>query len=284
MRTRGHSSRRSGLAARETVALVLLFVLTCLSFIMLDRGNRLDPLKGVLERPIVAAGGLFAGAGDWVSHVGDRFGNVAELRQENERLKAENASLQADAARVQELERENQQLTAQAHFAQQFPQLQLLPARVIYRDPQSRDKYFVINRGSDDGVQIGMAAVSPDFLVGLVTEVEPKTAKVTLIIDQSMHIGVQLQAEPRSPGILDGEWQMGGRLTMKYVDRTVDVKPNTRIITSGLTQRVPKGLLVGYTVSSKKDNQTDSQTIDVWPYANFDSLEAVTIVLNPEQR
>lgn len=275
MRMRGRSP--AGLSRGQTVALILLFILTSSSFIMLDRVNLLDPFKRAGEGPAVAVTGGFAGLGERVRHVGDRFGNVAELRAENERLRAAEA-------RVKELERENQQLTAQANFAVQFPQLRLIPARVISRDPRSLSKYFVINRGAEDGVQVGMAAVSPDFLVGLVTAVEAKTARVTLIVDESMQVGVLLQDDPRAQGILYGQWQKGGRLTMEYVERNITVPPNARIITSGLTQRVPKGLLVGVAANVKKDEQQDYQEIEVLPLTDFDGLESVTIILNPEQR
>ena len=282
MRMRGRSP--AGLSRGQTVALILLFILTSSSFIMLDRVNLLDPFKRAGEGPAVAVTGGFAGLGERVRHVGDRFGNVAELRAENDQLRAENERLRAAEARVKELERENQQLTAQANFAVQFPQLRLIPARVISRDPRSRSKYFVINRGAEDGVQVGMAAVSPDFLVGLVTAVEAKTARVTLIVDESMQVGVQLQDDPRTQGILYGQWQKGGRLTMEYVERNITVPPNARIITSGLTQRVPKGLLVGVAANVKKDEQQDYQEIEVLPLTDFDGLESVTIILNPEQR
>lgn len=282
-RTRGRS--QPFLTWRQTAALIALFVLTSLSFIMLDRDRLIEPFKQFGEHPAQAVSGVFAGLGVRVRHAGDRFGNTAELESENARLRAENDQLLADSARMKELERENQQLTAQARFAKLYPELQLLPARVLGRDPKSRAKYFIINRGADDGVQIGMAAVSPDFLVGIVTAVEPRTARVTLIIDESMQgIGVQLQDDPRAPGNLYGNWQKGGRLTMKHVDRGVTVPPNARIITSGLTQRVPKGLLVGVASKVTKNEQSDSQEIEVIPLAEFDKLESVTIILNPEQR
>src|ERR687885_38389 len=254
MRMRGRSP--AGLSRGQTVALILLFILTSSSFIMLDRVHLLDPFKRAGEGPAVAVTGGFAGLGDRLRHAGDRFGDVTELQAENDRLRAAEA-------RVKELERENQQLTAQAHFAVQFPQLQQIPARVISRDPRSRSKYFIIDRGAEDGVQVGMAAVSPDFLVGLVTAVEAKTARVTLIVDETMQVGVQLQDDPRTQGILYGQWQKGGRLTMEYVERNITVPPNARIITSGLTLRVPKGLLVGVAAKAKKDEQKDYQEIEV---------------------
>lgn len=281
MRPRGHTATNP--TRRGALALVLLVVVTSLSFIMLDRRQVLEPFKAIAAGPGVRIASAFSGLGSGVRRFTDRFTSPADLLAENARLREENNRLLADSARMKELQRENEQLTAQANFAKRFPDLQLLPARVISRDPKSREKFFIINRGSDDGVQVGMAAVSPDFLVGIVTVVEPTSARVMLIIDDSVQVGVQLQDDPRTPGILYGNWQRGGRLTMKYVDRNVDVPPNSKIITSGLTQRVPKGLLVGVTSTSTKNEQSDSQDIEVIPLANFDALESVTIILSPQR-
>lgn len=265
---------------RQLLALVLLFVALSVGFLVLDRQQVLDPLKGLAEPPVRAAAGAMTDAGAGLSRFADRFGDAEALREENRRLRAENAALKADAARAEELERENEQLAAQANLAAKFPQYQNLPARVIGRDPANRQKYLIVNRGAEDGIAVGMPAVSPDFLVGLVTAVEPKRARIMLLIDEEAPpIGVQLQQE-RSLGILRGQWQRGGRLTMEYVDRTITVPPNALVITSGLmTVGVPEGLIVGFTVGANKDVQNDSQTIEVWPYINFDALETVTIVL-----
>ena len=280
--TRPRASTPSALSPRQLVALVLLFVVTSLAFIMLDRRALFDPLKGPVEGPVRAAAEGFTRAGDRVRDFGDRFGNAEALRAENERLRAENERLRASDARVNELERENEQLTAQANFAIKNPKYQLVSARIIGRDPKSREQLLVINRGAEHGIEYGMPVVSPDFLVGIVTEVYPKSAKVRLIIDEGMTLGVQLQEDPRTPGILYGKWQQGGRLTMEYVDRDVIVKPKSPIITSGLTGRAPQGLLVGYVDAVKKDLQKDSQQIAVVPYVNFDDLESVTVILATE--
>lgn len=281
MRPRGAAP--PNLSPRQLLALVLLFAVTGLSFIILDRERLLDPFKGVAEGPVRAVAEVFADAGQRVTGLSDRFGNVEELRAENKRLQDENSALKADSARVKELERENEALIAQANFASKFPQYQYVPARVTGRDPTSRQKYFVINRGAEDGIVKGMPAVSPDFLVGLVTEVYPKSARVTLVIDENApQLGVQLQQE-RSQGVLYGHWQAGGRLTMKYVDRDVVVPPNAPIITSGLTGGVPQGLIVGFAVKTTKDFQNDSQTIEVWPFVDFDSLDTVTIILTTQR-
>lgn len=275
------SPNTASLTRGQIAALVALFIATALVLLLLDRGNRLGPLKGPLERPLLALSERFTSLGEGVRNVGDRFGNTSELQAENDQLKAEIERLRAAEARVHELELENKQLLAQANFAVLYPEYKSVPARVIGRDPTLNEKVLVLDRGSDDGIRKGMPVVSPDFLVGLVTEVTPNRSKVRLIIDQDMYIGVLLQDE-RGAGILYGRWQQGGRLTVRHLNRDVIVQENAKIITSGLTAGVPKGLLVGFATSWRKDEPTDTLQVEVAPYVNFDSLESVSIVLtNP---
>jgi rod shape-determining protein MreC len=204
------------------------------------------------------------------------------LQAENDRLQAQNQQLPAAEARVKDLERENAQLTDQANFAVKFPEYQSVPARVIGRDPTSSENVLVLDRGSDDGLVVGMPVVSPNFLVGVITEVYPQRSKVRLIIDQDMQVGVLLQ-DKRSAGVMYGNWQQGGRLIVKHIDRDVQIDTGAQIITSNLTSHIPQGLLVGFVASVKMDPQTDTQQLEVIPYVNFDTIEAVSIILTSER-
>jgi rod shape-determining protein MreC len=281
-RMASRSSSNAPLTRGQLTALVVLFIITAFALLMLDRRSLLNPLKGAAERPIMALSERFTALGDGLRHFSERFGNVADLRAENERLQAENDRLRAADARVKELERENTQLTAQANFAKLFPDLQSVPARVIGRDPTSSEKVLIIDRGSDDGLVVGMPVVSPDFFVGQIVEVYPQRSKVRLIIDQDMHVGVLLQDE-RGAGVMDGRWQSGGRLTVRFIDRDVPVKLGSSIITSNLTNHVPKGLVVGFVTKITKDEQTDTLQLEVVPYVNFDGLESVSVILTGER-
>ena len=276
------SSNGAPLTRGQLLALVLVFVVTALALLTLDRRNLLGPLKGVIERPLFAVSEQFTSLGNGLREFTSRFGNVGELRTENERLQAENDRLRASDARVKELELENKQLTEQANFAVKFPQYKSVPARVIGRDPTLAQKVLVIDRGSDDGIKMGMPVVSPSFLVGLVTEVAPRQAKVRLIIDQNMQIGVLLQQE-RAAGIMYGRWQQGGRLTVQHIGRDVTIAPNAIVVTSNWTLHVPQGLPIGFVTKVTRDEQADSQQLEVAPYVNFDSLETVSIILTDEQ-
>jgi rod shape-determining protein MreC len=275
------SPNTASLTRGQIATLVALFIATALVLLLLDRGNRLGPLKGPLERPLLALSERFTSLGEGVRDFGDRFGNTKDLEAENARLQAEIERLQGAEARVHELELENKQLLAQANFAVLYPEFKSVPARVIGRDPTLNEKVLVLDRGSNDGVRKGMPVVSPDFLVGMVVEVSPNRSKVRLIIDEGMQIGVLLQDE-RGAGIMYGRWQQGGRLTIEHINRDMEVEPRDTIITSTLTSGMPKGLPIGFVTSWRKDELTDTLIVEAVPYVNFDGLESVSIVLtNP---
>ena len=276
------SSNNAPLTRGQLLALILVFIVTALALLTLDRRNLLGPLKGVVERPIFALSERFTSVGNGLRTFTAQFGNVGELRDENQRLQEENDRLRASDARVKELELENKQLTEQANFAVKFPEYKSVPARVIGRDPTLAQKVLVIDRGSNDGIKMGMPVVSPSFLVGLVTEVTPNQAKVRLIIDQNMQIGVLLQQE-RAAGIMYGRWQQGGRLTVQHIGRDANIAINAIVVTSNWTLHVPQGLPIGFVTKVTRDQQADSLTLEVAPYVNFDSLETVSIILTDEQ-
>ncbi len=268
------------LNVRQTFALVVLFVATSLTFIQLDNRRALDPVKSALHvvvSPITRLAGRFGGPG------GPDTAAARELellRTQNEGLLRENATLKAG-------QREIEQLRQQAGLQAKNPAWSLLQARVMNTDPTNASKIIVIDKGSDDGVAEGMAVVARENnYIGLVTEVSPHTARVTLIIDDSQRVGARL--ESGADGVVSGMWQKGGRLTINYVDRDVQPVMQELVLTADdaaiRTDRVPGGLLIGRVEAVAESNpQGDAQTINVLPMVDFEQLSVVTVVLSVEE-
>src|SRR6476619_2322557 len=140
---------------RQGIVLATLLVIVSLALVLLDGRHKLDGPKSLLASATSPISRSLTNLGDRVRTRGGK----SDLQTKYDALLSENAQLKVQAQAAQ-------QLRDQLNFQQQNPTLTLLPANVISRDPQSRGKYFVIDRGSDDGLQVGMAVVSPNFLVG----------------------------------------------------------------------------------------------------------------------
>ena len=264
------------IGVRQTAALVLVFVLASITLIALDQSHRLDPLVATADHVV---GPLASGMG--------RLDQLISFRQspppgstaaELQAVTAERDQLLADNARLKQLEQEVVQLRQQLGFKNARPELKLVPASVIGRDPLGAKQFVVLDRGSNDGIQVGMAVVSPNFLVGQVTEVEPDRSRVTLAIDGSFQTGAMLQAS-QDDGIVFGEWQSGGRMQLRYLDPKANPHVGDVVVTSGKTARVPQGLVIGKVSAIQRDSQADTLSVDVAPLTDFSNLQSLTVIL-----
>lgn len=261
--------------ARQALVLTTLLIIASLSLVLLDGRRKLDGPKSLLARAT-------SPISESLTDLGDRArqrGGKSDLQQQLDEMTAERDALLRDNARLKGLEQTVQQLQAQLNFQQTNPTLTLLPADVISRDPQSREKYIVINRGSDDGLQVGMPVVSPNFLVGQITSVDPKRAKVLLVIDSGFETGARLQ-NAGAEGIAYGQWQLGGRVVMRHIPVDTKIDPATElVVTSGKTARVPAGLIIGKLdgppTSDPLQNETEAKVL---PLVDFETLQTVTVI------
>ena len=163
-----------------------------------------------------------------------------------------------------------------------------LPARVLSVDPTGVNKFIVIDRGSTDGVTVGMAVTDPNYYVGVVVQVDDTSSQVLLAIDSTHTVGVELESS-HATGVAYGMWQQGGRMEIRYVDRDVEITARARRwsrparpISAPRTCRA--GLIIGKASGQPSiDNQGDTQTMQVIPAADFDNLSFVTVITSTGQ-
>ncbi len=264
------------LSTRQTFALVILFVITCLAFIQLDNRSALDPVKEGLYAVVSPVVDAFDRVGGNASGSSGPERELMVVKAERDQLAAANAKLREDV-------REVDQLRQQAKLQLDNPQWKMLQARVRASDPTNLQKFVTIDRGTKDGVAVGMAVVAQgqDY-VGQVTDVQEHSAHVMLIVDATQTVGARLDSG--ADGVIFGMWQNGGRLEMRYLERDVKPAPGELVLTTDSadlrTARVPGGLIVGKVGSSSIQNrQGDLQTVSVLPLVDFDKLQVVTVVL-----
>ena len=117
------------------------------------------------------------------------------LKEQVDRLEFEQASLLEDA-------REGQRLQAMLKFQQSYIYT-TVPAQVIGTSGSSLSHVVWLDKGTEDGLAVDNAVITPDGIVGKVREVFKNTAQVLMINDQTSGAGVILEAT-RIRGILRG--------------------------------------------------------------------------------
>ncbi len=270
------SRRRPWLYIGTFVGLTLLLLL-------LDSQHAFDPIKG-------GASNVLASWQERAKGIGDRLGvargsvqNTEDLQAQIDTLTRQRDQLLVDNSRLADLEKEVQTLRKQLDFQQTQPTYDYIAAEVVKNDRESYRKVATINKGKDDGLAKGMAVTSPEgLMVGMITTVLSHTAEVTFIIDDSIHVSAVVQ-DSSEQGIVVGAWQESKRLLLHGVDKNAKIEPGQRIVTGNLTNGVVQNLPIGQVYSVHREDISDTQEIELVPYANFDTLRTVSVVLGKKK-
>jgi rod shape-determining protein MreC len=202
------------------------------------------------------------------------FTNVSAYKAENEKLKKRIVDLEAERNRLLEAEATNLRLQQLLEFRSQLP-ADSITASIIANSASTWFQSCLLNKGSADGVEKGMAVVTPLGAMGQVVAVTGRTSKVLLLTDPNSGVDVMVQRS-RARGIVSGSLDNG--TVMKYVKRSEDVQEGDRLITSGLDGVFPKGLTVGTVTKVRKQHVGLFQFIEVTPTVTSSRVEDVLVV------
>ncbi|MFH1414272.1 MAG: rod shape-determining protein MreC [Candidatus Omnitrophota bacterium] len=155
--------------------------------------------------------------------------------------------------------------------------LKLILSRVIARPADSWSSAVVIDKGSNHGIKPGMSAITYLGLVGRVVEATRTTSKILLINDPNIGVSTLVQRS-RQEGLISGT--LGNRLILRYLGKSPDIKLNDKIITSGLNQTYPKGILIGTVIDIREDFSATSIYAIVEPAVDLSKIEELLIVFD----
>ncbi len=262
---------RLSIQARQAIARLTLPVLIVLSLAIMLVGraspyvperartalsDALAPIYAVLAVPVESAR-------DAASDIADVF----SLRSENERLRAENERLRRWYDVAMALDAENATLKADLHWIPD-PALAYVTARVVADAGGVYARSVLLSVGPNHAIRKGQIALDANGLVGRVTEVGARSARVLLVTDINSRVPVTLE-QSRAKAILVGGNTPYPRLM--YLPDDVHPAEGERVVTSAEANAFPAGLPVG-TVHYNSGSQPV-----VNPAANLERLEIVRI-------
>ena len=204
-----------------------------------------------------------------VRELGALQSRVNQLQETVDRLMIENV-------RLREAEIESAYLREQLQFKLANPTYEMLAAEVIGRDPSNLLHYVMIDRGTQDGLAVGMPVVTSRGLVGSISTVYPRSARIMLLTDPASSVSALIQSS-RATGVVQGEGQRG--LSMRYVEQSEPVEVGDLVLSSGLGGNLPKRLVIGQVVSSEGKDVEMFREIRLQSAVNFARLETVLVIL-----
>ena len=217
------------------------------------------------------------------------FDGLLTARSDAERLREENEVLRQQAARVELSTRENARLKALLAFRDgpSFPGgYDGVAAAVIGRPAGAFSQAVVIGAGSADGIQRNDPVLTQDGLVGLVTRVSNRTARVTLLTDDRSAVSA-VDARTNAAGVVRHGRAARSTLVLDRVPKEDVVRVGDSIVTAGwrvgqLSSLYPRGIPIGRVTSVGQADTDLYKQVLVEPFADFRSLDSVLVLVPTE--
>jgi rod shape-determining protein MreC len=217
------------------------------------------------------------------------FSDLADAKAENKKLRRDlrdaraeaNANL-ASARRGEELEK-LMQYEAGASYPQDYRSVN---TTVISYPTSAFAQQVTIAAGSSNGIRIDTPIVTADGLIGRVTNVSPHTALVTLLTDPDSNVPARDVTHGVAGLIRHGQ---GNSLFFDRVAKEQVVKKGDIIVTQGTVDRrypdlYPYGIPIGRVINVGRSDIASYLTVQVTPFARFDSLDAVAALIPIKKR
>lgn len=282
--TRRINSDMSAPLSPRTKVCVSSFGLLCLSLILTAYSAR-NPwiarsgsyVVSELTTPFQT---LFSTIFSFASQSGSTYLELVSARERNKLLIEKLKALEENNARLLEFRFENEQLRSLLAMSREVAD-EGVGATVIGYDPSGWVKGIVIDKGSREGLTVGLPVVVGVGLVGQTVSVSRTASRVLLITDHASGVDVLVQ-DSRVRGVSEGSGSV--LCDLRYVGAGEGVRIGDRVITSGMDGVYPKGLLVGHIADVSKPVGSMFQSLELRPAVNFDKLEEVFVITAPRTR
>lgn len=206
---------------------------------------------------------------------GKTLQGLTDLHGQNRLLTDELMKMKIEHNRLTEIAAAAERYRALFNFQQQCPYPTVV-AQVVGRDPTNWHRSVVIAKGERDGLIAGMGVITPLGVVGRVLKVNRTFSIVQLILDRDNAITALVQ-RTRDEGIIQGT--ENGHAMMKYLPPLSSVETGDVVVTSGLDDRFPKGMVIGLVNQVEKKMATPFKSATLTLHADFSKLEEVVVLL-----
>jgi rod shape-determining protein MreC len=150
------------------------------------------------------------------------------------------------------------------------------PARVINNTVNRQYNFITLDKGKNDGVEIDMAVICPEGIVGIVYGVSEHFATVLSVINRDFRVSAKFKKN-NFYGSLAWDGRSHRYAVLNEIPLHVPVEVGDTLVVSGYSGSFPEGIPVGI-VDKVEKKDGNFYSIDVLLATSFRKLYYVTLV------
>lgn len=204
-----------------------------------------------------------------------------KIYKEYKKLKDKADKSKVYEARIKELESEIDNLKKSLDINQTITDYKKINASVVNRNVGSWYNTVNINKGSKSGIKEGYAVITSEGLIGKVVSVSNFTSTVKLLSTDEVinKISVKIEVDDKSIyGLLSSYNKKNNTYLVEGISDNTEIKNGSKVVTTGLTDAFPSGILIGEVKSVTKDRYFLAKAVEVTPSVDFGDIDIVTVL------
>lgn len=272
---------------KEQYAIAILigvsFLFLFLFYLFIQDNRKLSIPEKIIKEGVLYTENILAKPFDFIYHKIEDYKEMKELyhnlKEKQKKIASYDqmeSSLKEEKSRVKELEE-------LLELKNNLGEYEEIAATVLNRNSESWYDTFTIDKGTDDQIEEGMAVVTKYGLIGKIIKTTPHTSTVKLItsVNETFQISVKIEIDENYLyGLLtnykDGYFMISG------ISDNREIPKYSKVTTTGLDNRFPSGILIGYVESEQKDNFDLARTIYISPAHSVSDIRYVAVLKRRE--
>ncbi len=259
--------------------ILVIIAAVAMSGFILEHFAGVNPVKVTVKTIVTPIKSGFSYIAHSLEELRNFVWDMRAYKEDNERLEAENLALRQQNRDVAVYREENERLQALLDLQESISEYQTVAARVISYSGNNWYELIEINKGTLNGLDEGDAVVTPDGLVGKITEAGPNYSTVTTVLDTNAAVGIKVSRTGGS-GFVEGDAELAKNMQCKlsFVDRSTPIIVGDVVETSGTSGIYPPGFPVGSIMSVSADSTGNLKYAVIDPAVDFDMLKEVLVI------
>ena len=202
-----------------------------------------------------------------------RLGRFLNLRTENERLAEENLALKNELSRYRTFLAESDTLAGLSS-----PEFTFIKARVVKSFTDRQYNYITIDRGTDNGVRIGMGVVTEKGIAGIVSATGRKYSQIISFMSKDQTVSARI-LKNGAFGPMNWIGADTRSAMMHQVSVHADAAPGDTVVSSGFSSIYPPDIPLGVITGSEILNGSYKE-LSVNLFEDYGALSTVYVAVS----
>lgn len=266
------------------IIIIIVIILAIFSF-TLKEDRQLNKFESLIKDTVTSIEKVISYPFNWLFNKIDDYKELVNIREKYQELLPEVGRIDSLTAENIELRKQIEAMKEELNINYTINDYEFLNATVISRNVTYWYNTITIDKGSYNGVEVGMSVVNSDGLIGKVVSTTTFTSDVKLLTtsDTNNKISIAIiSGNNKLYGLIKDYNYNTNSLEVEGISNTETVSIGDYVYTSGLGGVFPSGILIGKVSKITTDEYDLAKIINVDPIADFNNINYVAILKRKE--